>query len=316
MEDISFVTCRVCGKKCKSISHFHVRIHKMTVGQYSEKFPDAPLVSQELIEKRRSDMKGRKIHWKDKISKSVKKSWQENRFQGRAGIPLSEESREKLSKKMMGHDVSQETNDKISESGMGREPWNKGLDKYTDKRLRIISDKTREWNKKYLTQEIKDKIAKTLRQRYLDGMPIPNSKNGFREDLGISLRSTWEADVIRILNFIKEDWAYEEDRFLLKDYSNGKELVYITDFRLLNYDNLLIEVKGHADSSYEWKCNCRRCVRDKRKLRLFAEQYPEYDLMMIGKYEYASLVSLFCCSVENLEANSSKYENTEIGRQY
>lgn len=64
---------------------------------------------------------------------------------------------------------------------------------------------------------------------------------GFREDIGVYVRSGWEANYIRVLNFLNIKWEYEPKIF--KFEINNKTTTYRPDFYLPN-ENLWIEVKG------------------------------------------------------------------------
>jgi hypothetical protein len=294
------IKCQICGKEFKQIHHRHVKQHGLTIEEYKNKFPDSPINSEASSQKRANSLKGRTIHWADKIKSSVKNSWNENRFQGRTGIPLNEKSRKDLSEKMMGHSVSEETRIKIGISGLGRTPWNKGLDKTTDDRLMSVSQKIKEWNKHHMTLEIRHKISQTLKQRYADGMPIPQSKGNKRSDLNMYFRSTWEANYARILNYENTQWSYESNRLSLLDNSGDIAAVYTPDF----FTDKWIEIKGHADASDDWNCECSRCDRDKMKMLLFSEQYPDEEIELIGKKEYRILCSQYVSIVPNWEKTS------------
>lgn len=69
-----------------------------------------------------------------------------------------------------------------------------------------------------------------------------NYKNGgFREDIEIYVRSGWEANYIRILNFLKIKWEYEPKIFVLT--IDNKNVTYRPDFYLPE-KGLWIEIKG------------------------------------------------------------------------
>ncbi|MBT2696536.1 hypothetical protein J7E79_03725 [Bacillus sp. ISL-40] len=100
---------------------------------------------------------------------------------------------------------------------------------------------------------------------------IGNPKYFFRPDLGITLRSTWEANYARILNEQEIFWDYEVVRFKL---SNGT--VYIPDFMLS--ENHFVEIKG-------WWTDISR-----EKVHLFRIEYPKIKLDVITGEEYKVLV--------------------------
>lgn len=97
---------------------------------------------------------------------------------------------------------------------------------------------------------------------------------GYREDLKMSFRSTWEANIARILNNSNISFIYESKKFILP--YNGDTLVYIPDFYLPDTDTY-IEVKGF------WRKN------SKLKVQLFREQYPDKLLIIIDKPIYKQL---------------------------
>lgn len=300
IENIDYVICKVCGEKLGVINHLHLRKHNLTSSEYSIMHPDAVLSCKNMLDKRSKKLKGktRTEETKKKMSHSLKQSWINNPSQGRTGHSLSEESKKSLSDKLKGHFVSDETRKKIGQSGLGRKPWNDGLTKDTSEKMMSVSKKTSEWNKKFMTDEKKKQISKTLKLRYMNGMKIPNSANGFRNDLNMSFRSTWEANYARILEHNKQKIVYEKQRFpLYKD--NELYRVYTPDFKLS--DTKYVELKGHAESSSVWTCSCSRCIRDKEKLELFKIQYPDIDLCFIGKKEYKDFSDRYALLINNWE---------------
>ena len=296
-------TCEICGKEFATINYLHLRTHDLSVAQYKKQYPNAQLCSQEIIDKRTKKLKGRKIAWKDKISKGVKKSWDENKFQGRTGYPLSKKSKKALSKKLIGHNVSDETRQKIGESGKGREPWNKGKTKNNDSRLKSISQKITEYNKN-MTNEERDKtnhkISQALKKRYINGMPIPHAKGHKRDDLDMYFRSSWEANYARYLKFKNKDIIYEKTQFPFYNKNGDIICVYTPDFKI--NEEHYIEIKGHADSCEKWTCSCKRCIRDKNKSKLMSEQYPNIRVEMIATKEYKKMHEKYKNVIQNWES--------------
>jgi len=296
-----YVICLICGKKVGVINHLHLKSHKITTQEYVVKFPDAELSSKSMLRKRSEKLKGKKRteETRKKLSESNKRAWKNNPNIGRTGCSLSKKSREALSEKMMGHEVSQEARIKIGLAGLGREPWNKGLTKYDDERIMGVANKVRDWNLNYMTDEIKEKISQTLKQKYADGMKIPNAKIGKRDDLNMSFRSSWEANYARILKFNGKKIDYENDRFTLYEKNGSIANVYTPDFKVDT--KTFIEIKGHADGYNEWGCTCKRCLRDKNKMDMMAEQHPEIKVILIGRKEYRELCQKYNCFVDNWE---------------
>lgn len=94
-------------------------------------------------------------------------------------------------------------------------------------------------------------------------------KFGIREDIGkYFFRSSWEANVARILNFYNIKWEYEPNRYKI----NEKE-TYTPDFYLPEYD-LFLEVKGY------WRDDA------KRKFNSFLEKYDFKIKLVDGNFYY------------------------------
>ena len=102
-------------------------------------------------------------------------------------------------------------------------------------------------------------------------------KGGYRTDLKHYFRSSWEANIARILNYYNIKWEYEIKRF---DFSNEYEgvLSYQPDFYLPEY-NIWIEVKGWMDE------------KSKERLKLFSQYYPKENknLFLIDSNTYSYL---------------------------
>ena len=96
-------------------------------------------------------------------------------------------------------------------------------------------------------------------------------KGGFREDLNIYLRSRWEANFARYLKFLKQDFTYESETFLLSD---GR--TYTPDFKV---GEKYYEVKG-------WWTGIA-----KEKFSLFLKDYPQVEVQIIDSVEYSRLES-------------------------
>jgi len=137
--------------------------------------------------------------------------------------------------------------------GFKSEPWNKGLTKETDSRV-------------------------ALQAASLVGhAPYPGSgrgKGGTRPDLGFYVRSTWEADVARVLCFLGVAFEYEPRSFDL-----GGE-TYLPDFYLPELD-VWVEVSGWVSPD---KC---------RKLASMERLYPEVRILHLDRPRYTWLCEVF-----------------------
>ncbi len=105
---------------------------------------------------------------------------------------------------------------------------------------------SRQHASKFFKGTKRPKTSKSLIKAYKNGLLIANlsryAKDGFREDIGIYVRSTWEANFARILNYLDIKWEYEPKAFSL--IIDGKETTYHPDFYLIDFDKW-VEVKGY-----------------------------------------------------------------------
>jgi len=285
------ITCCICKKSFKAIRKRHLNQHNITFEEYVKMFPDAETTSFETRSTHRQKMTG-KTHTPEvckKLSEKIKASWKNNPNQGKTGQKTPQEVKDKIAASLKGHSVSEETRAKIGLSGLGRKPWNKNLTKFDDERLQAMSQKIKEWNKVHFTAEIKLKISQTLKKRYADGMKIPQSRSAYREDLNKYFRSKWEANFARALTFEGIIWEYEHKKFPFYDENGEIICVYTPDFFTDHY----IEIKGHANEANRWTCNCTRCERDKFKLMLMEEQYPDIPIEIVGRKEYSEIATKY-----------------------
>jgi len=115
------------------------------------------------------------------------------------------------------------------------------------------------------------------------GMTQRHGKIGYREDLGETYRSTWEANFARILRFKNIDYKYEVKRFEFKNEQKS----YLPDFYLPIY-NQYIEVKGFMSDEA------------KQRIELF-RKYDNGKLFVVGNKEYHKLAKRFSTRVDNWE---------------
>ena len=92
---------------------------------------------------------------------------------------------------------------------------------------------------------------------------------GPRADLGVSVRSGWEANFIRWLNYQDIEWKYEPCRFYFPIKRGTRS--YIPDLYLPGYDGgKFVEIKGALAQN------------DRTKIRRFKKYYPEeYGKLMV-----------------------------------
>lgn len=105
------------------------------------------------------------------------------------------------------------------------------------------------------------------------------TKSGKRKDLNNQFfRSSWEANVARILNHLNIEWEYEIKRFVFESDNELGVDSYQPDFYLSKL-NIWIEVKGWLDE------------KSKIRLKLFREYYPEeYDNLIFIDQSFYNLL--------------------------
>jgi len=96
------------------------------------------------------------------------------------------------------------------------------------------------------SEEFKESMSKRFRG---NGNPMFNkirqyyySEIGYREDLNLRVRSTWEANIARILNYKNIDWEYEPESFEL----SALNTTYRPDFLIkVGRKKCYVEIRGY-----------------------------------------------------------------------
>lgn len=104
------------------------------------------------------------------------------------------------------------------------------------------------------------------------GNAFQYTKTGFREDIGMNVRSSWEANFVRVLNIYKIDFKFEPTVFAFPIKRGTKG--YTPDF-FFTRDQDWVEIKGYLDD------------KSKVKLKRFKRYYPEEFSRLtcvLGKY--------------------------------
>lgn len=124
--------------------------------------------------------------------------------------------------------------------------------------------------------------------------PYSEIKRGFRKDIGISVRSRWEANTARYLNFLKrqkqiKDWKYECKTFEFP-IKRGTRF-YTPDFKITenNGEIKYWEIKGYMDKI------------SKTKLKRMKKYYPDVKLRVIEGKEYKGLAKQLKGFIPNWE---------------
>lgn len=126
---MSKVACEICQKSYSVITPSHLVKHEMTVSEYMEQFPDSRLISEEAAMRKAAKISektmGREAHnkgkpqseeQKKKHSETMKKKFASGELQHwNYGRTTPEETKEKISKSLIGKKISKEHRENISE---------------------------------------------------------------------------------------------------------------------------------------------------------------------------------------------------------
>lgn len=160
--------------------------------------------------------------------------------------------------------------------------------KHTQKAKNAISKGQLQYSRSLTPQQKQDRVKKAKETRLKKGVDYNTTvnaysrcKGGYRPDLYQYFRSSWEANIARILNELGIEWRYEFKRFYFIQVDNGV-MSYQPDFYLPDFDKW-IEVKGWMD--------------EKSKIRLtrFAKEFSEENdkLILIDSNFYYTLQDEF-----------------------
>lgn len=106
---------------------------------------------------------------------------------------------------------------------------------------------------------------------------------GFRKDLGFYVRSRWEANIARYLNFLKQQgsirkYKYEADTFMFHEIKRGNRS-YTPDFKVYNSNGSIEywEIKGYMDGDSQ------------TKIKRLGKYYPQIKLIVISREQYKEI---------------------------
>ena len=133
------------------------------------------------------------------------------------------------------------------------------------------------------------------------GKPSPKGagfgKGGKRKDIGIYVRSTWEANICRVCQLMNRDYLYEPVRFEIT--VEGSDCTYCPDLYFPDKD-FYYEIKGHAKASNNWICTCETCEKNRKKIKAVREKYG-VKIIIIGHEEYKKFKRRFRKLIPNWE---------------
>jgi hypothetical protein len=127
--------------------------------------------------------------------------------------------------------------------------------------------------------------------------PYSRTRSGKRPDLDdLFVRSSWEANFARYLNFLVENgdisrWEYELDRFDFASIKRGTRS-YTPDFKVWDTEDSVpyyYEVKGWMDA------------KSKTRLKRMAKYYPDIKVIVFGAKEYRDLTKKMSKIIPNWE---------------
>lgn len=169
---------------------------------------------------------------------------------------------------LSGIELSYKSLHNRNKGGKNNGMWNGTHSKITRKNISI----SLMGNKRALgylhTNEWKVLNGQRMKSLYRSGWKVPHTKYGFRTDLGHFVRSTWEANFARILNYLGIEYQYEPRRFDINGITT-----YTPDFYIPSLD-LWIEIKGWDVNLSKLK---RKAVRKLYGIKLFILKDTLYD---------------------------------------
>ena len=189
----------------------------------------------------------------------------------------------------LGHKVwnsgkTKEEFPQMSNSGVkaGNKPWNTGLTKETDERVRQYGLKA-VGKHQHQNDNFHGNCSSTNNFR---------TKQGYREDIGHFVRSSWEANVARFLKFLGIAYEYEVKRFKLPQTTYCPDFLFTTK----SGQKVVWEVSGF--------------ISEKKiaKLQLFKSFYPEFKVCLIAREAYKKMSRKYSTIIANWEGNRGIYK--------
>lgn len=183
---------------------------------------------------------------------------------------VSDKTREATRQNMIKRNKSKKGRAKSSEMFKGKE-------KSEEHKLALKEAKAKEDKEKRAKINGDNRRGKPQPEGYVQNMKINyggvfRGKSGIREDLGIYVRSKWEANYARVLKHKNVNFQFEPKTFFMTR-EDGSQTSYTPDFYLVDSD-LYVEVKGFwMDAA-------------KEKFDLFRQQYPDIRIDVVDGEKY------------------------------
>lgn len=236
-----------CGNHCK---HLYSAMVRKKNGSYIRTKEQNEKMVATMIEKYADStgkMRGRITkNGREMLSKNLKNRWQN-------GTMLSQSQQTSLKNYGSLHWTQASSSKTLLSKRMSS--WQKNLNE----------EQRKEINRKIISTKIKNKTFANGHSR---------GKGGYRKDIGIYVRSKWEANFARILSYLNVLYSYEPKSYILSDGTQ-----YTPDF--ITKNGRVIEIKGWMDK------------RSKKKIDLFKSEYPNEIFILIDNEKYKKLKNKF-----------------------
>lgn len=157
---------------------------------------------------------------------------------------------------------------------VGATPWNKGLTKDTDSRVKSYAEKhlhNTYWLGKHHSLETRRKLSKSGGYRYGSGLGKHGRYKGYKCD------SSWE--LAYVIYNLEHNITFERNRERFQYRIDGKLHHYTPDFIC---DGKYVEIKGYINE--KWKAKVEQFPKDKTLLILYKTDMKPYLDYVVNKY--------------------------------
>lgn len=144
-----------------------------------------------------------------------------------------------------------------------------------------------------------DRQVNGFKKGKLKGFLTSRGKIGYREDIGITVRSILEANYCRYLEYLKSNkeilrWEYEAETFYFDEIGCRS---YTPDFKVFLNDGSFEyhEVKGDYNE------------RTKKRMNAMAREYPNIKIILIRKEWFKKNNEMLTENIKNLEIHQSVF---------
>lgn len=139
------------------------------------------------------------------------------------------------------------------------------------------------WASEEMRQALSDRTSLRHALTPMDSPQYSNRKSGHREDLGIFVRSAWEANYARYLNWLIsqrqiKSWRYEPVTFWFEKIKRGVRS-YKPDFEITNLDD---SIEYHEVKGYDHP----RGITARKRMAIY---HPHVKLVLIDEAQYKEI---------------------------